>query len=279
MIELGNPKLSVRRQCTLLSLNRSSYYYEPCQETELNQKLMRLIDEKHLERPYFGRRKMAEWLVKEGYDVNYKRVGRLMQKLCIEGITPGPKTSKPSKEHVKYPYLLKNLCINRVNHVWGTDITYIPVASGYLYLVAVMDWYSRYVLAWKLSNTLDSDFCIQALKEALKLDKPEIFNSDQGVQFTSGKFTEVLKAKNIQISMDGKGRALDNIYVERLWRTVKYEEVYLKSYEDGEMAYGELKNYLKFYNEERQHQALKYMTPREVFSSRELIPGNEIMMR
>lgn len=279
MIELKYPQLSLRKQCELLSLNRSSYYYLPCQETELNQKLMRLIDEKHLERPYYGRRRMTEWLIKQGYDVNYKRIGRLMLKLCIEGITPGPKTSTSAKMHIKYPYLLKKLCINRVNHVWGTDITYIPVGTGYLYLVAVMDWYSRYVLAWRLSNSLESDFCIKALQEALKRDKPEIFNSDQGTQFTSGNFTNVLKRNGIQISMDGKGRALDNIYVERLWRTVKYEEVYLKSYEDGEIAYKELKSYLKFYNEERQHQALKYMTPWEVFKTRKLIPGNEIMMK
>lgn len=279
MIEPKHSMLSIRKQCELLMLNRSGYYYEPCPETEINLALMKRVDEKHLECPFYGSRRMTIFLNNEGYCVNRKRVQRLMVKLGIEGMMPGPKTSKSKESHYKYPYLLRNLCIDHVNQVWGTDITYIPVTEGYIYLVAVLDWFSRYVLSWKLSNSLEGKFCVEALEEALEKGKPEIFNSDQGIQFTSSVFTNTLKNNGIQISMDGKGRALDNIYVERLWRTIKYEEVYIKSYEDVKMAHDELCKYLNFYNKERPHQSLKNYTPREVFEEHKFIPGNEIRMK
>jgi len=279
LIELGHLELSLRRQCELLSLNRSCHYYKACEETEENLELMRIIDEQHLERPFYGSRRMTVCLQGKGYPINRKRVQRLMRNLGIEGLTPKHQTTRPYEKAYKYPYLLRNLRIDHVNQVWGTDITYIPVNRGYLYLVAVLDWFSRYILSWRLSDSLESKFCVEALQEALEQGVPEIFNSDQGIQFTSANFTNTLKEKGIQISMDGKGRALDNIYVERLWRTVKYEEVYLKSYEDGETASKELKDYLLFYNEERPHQSLKYSTPREVFKEGKFISGNEIVIR
>jgi putative transposase len=271
--------LSIRKQCHLLGLNRSIHYYIPCEGTELNLKIMRLIDEKHLERPFYGSRRMMHWLIGLGYEVNRKRVQRLMALLCIEGLMPKPRTTIPSVKRYKYPYLLRNICIDHVNHVWGTDITYIPLNNGFVYLVAVLDWFSRYILSWRLSTNLESEFCREALEEALEKGKPEIFNTDQGTQFTCGNFIEALTKQDIKISMDGKGRALDNIYVERLWRSIKYEEVYLKSYEDTKAAQKELKNYLQFYNDERPHQSLKYSTPKEVFLGRKFIPGNEIIMK
>lgn len=246
-------------------MSRSSYYYEPASETELNLKLMKLIDEIYTERPFYGTRKVTEELMKNGYEINRKRTQRLMQKMGIRVIYPRPNLSKPNKAHRTYPYLLKGVVIEEVNHVWSTDITYIPVKKGYLYLVAVLDWFSRYVLTWELSNNLESDFCINVLEEALEMGKPKIFNSDQGTQFTSNRFVDILKRHDVQISMDGRGRAFDNIFVERLWRTVKYEEVYCKAYESCEEAKKNLSEYFKFYNKKRIHQSLDYKTPEEIY--------------
>jgi putative transposase len=233
MIELNHGQLSIRRQCELLGLNRASLYYQPVPESKENLHLMRLIDEQYLETPFYGSRRMTAWLEGEGYCVNRKRVQRLMRLMGIEAVYPRPHTSKANPSHKVYPYLLRDLAIVRPNHVWSTDITYIPLPRGYMYLVAIIDWYSRYVLSWKLSNTMDTGFCLDALEEALSLGKPTIFNSDQGSQFTSLEFTGRLEAEEIAISMDGRGRALDNIFAERLWRSVKYEDIYIKDYENG----------------------------------------------
>jgi putative transposase len=254
----------VRRQCQLLGLHRSAWYYEPVPETEANLALMRRIDEQYLRTPFYGSRRMAAWLEREGHLVNRKRVQRLMRLMGLEAIYPKPRTTVTVACH-KYPYLLRNLEITRPNQVWASDITYVPLRSGYLYLTAVLDWYSRYVLAWQLSNSLDSDFCLLALNEALERGRPEIFNTDQGVQYTSREFTGRLTAAGIAISMDGRGRALDNVFVERLWRSVKYEEVYLKAYASGAECRSGLTAYLKFYCEERPHQGLGYRTPSEVY--------------
>jgi len=226
---------------------------------------MRLIDEQYMRHPEFGYPRMTDWLREEGHAVNHKRVARLMRRMGIQAITPGPHTSKPAPEHKIYPYLLRNVEIERVNQVWSTDITYIPMRYGFMFLVAVIDWYSRYVLAWELSNTLESQFCVAALNGALTQGTPEIFNTDQGSQFTSETFTDVLLDQGITISMDGRGRALDNVFIERLWWTVKYEEVYPKSYADGHALYRGLDNYFGYYNAERKHSALDKRTPSEVF--------------
>ena len=258
--------ISLQRQCQLLSVHRSSYYYEPCRETDLNLELMGEIDKIYSDIPSYGSRRIAEALINQGYNINRKRVQRLMRIMGIGVIYPRPNLSKPNLNHRRFPYLLKGVKIENVNHVWSTDITYIPLRSGYLYLVAVLDWFSRYVLTWRLLNNLESGFCIDALKEALEVGKPKIFNSDQGSQFTCNKFLEILEAGNIEISMDGKGRAFDNIYIERFWRTVKYEEVYCKAYESFEEAKENLGFYIKHYNEKRLHQSLGYRTPNEVFT-------------
>ncbi len=228
---------------------------------------MKILDEQYMEAPFFGREKHTEWLKRKGYNVNHKRIGRLLNKMGIQAMVPGPNTSKKNPRNPIFPYLLKNMEINKPNQVWAADITWIPTSKGYLYLVAVIDWHSRYILSWCLSRTMHSDFCIEALEKALEIGKPEIFNTDQGTQFTGHEFTEVLKANEIKISMDGKGRYQDNIIVERLWRSVKYEEVYLKNYETGEEAYDNLEWYMKFYNEERTHMSLKYQTPAEIYFS------------
>jgi len=255
----------VSKQCDLLGLSKGALYYEPVPETPLNLELMKMIDKQYLKRPFYGSRKMTSYLCSEGYEVNRKRVQRLMRKMGLEAIYPGPNLSKRRQEHQVYPYLLRGLDIVRPNQVWATDVTYIPMSEGFLYLVAVMDLFSRYVLSWKLSNTLESQFCIDALRKALEMATPEIFNTDQGCQFTSNDFTGVLKKKEIKISMDGKGRAFDNIFVERLWRSVKYEEVYLKDYQGGEEAHNSIKEYFNFFNKERPHQALGNMTPEQVY--------------
>jgi putative transposase len=257
--------LSVRRQCTLLGLNRSTWYYEPVPETAENLALMRRIDEQYLRTPFYGSRRMTVWLERAGAKVNRKRVQRLMRLMSLEAIYPRPRTTLAGKGHKIYPYLLRDLEITRSDQVWSADITYVPLRSGYLYLTAILDWYSRYVLAWRLSNSLDSDFCVAALEEALGRGRPEIFNTDQGVQFTSREFTGRLEAAAVSISMDGRGRALDNVFVERLWRAVKYEEVYLKAYASGSECQTGLRAYLKFYCEERPHQSLGYRTPAEVY--------------
>ena len=262
MIEPTHDALSLRRQCELLGLARGSWYYEPAGETKQNLKLMRRIDELYLQRPYFGSRRVGDEL-----KVNRKRVQRLMRLMGLEAIYPKPRTTLRNADHKIYPYLLRNLEIVRPNQVWSTDITYIPMQSGFLYLTAVLDWYSRYVLAWRLSNSLDSTFCIEALEEALAGGQPEIFNTDQGVQFTSVAFTSCLASRGVAISMDGRGRALDNVFIERLWRTVKYEEVYLKDYEDAWQAETSLREYFEFYCHGRRHQALEKRTPAEVYGA------------
>jgi putative transposase len=264
MIGAGGATLTIQRQCELLGLARSSYYYQPRAMSSLNLKLMRLIDEQYTRTPFFGSPKMTRWLRGQGYEINHKRVERLMRVMGLAAIAPGPHTSRKHPEHPVYPYLLRGLEIVRPNQVWSTDITYIPMASGFLYLVAIMDWFSRFVLSWRLSNTMDVAFCLEALEEALGLGCPEIFNSDQGAQFTSLEFTGLLAQQGIQISMDGRRRAVDNIFIERLWRSVKYEEVYLKDYQDGIEAFAGLGGYFRFYNGERPHQALDYRTPGEV---------------
>jgi len=252
-----------------VGLNRATWYYQPASETQFNLHLMRLIDAKYLERPFFGWRRMTHYLRKEGYQVNHKRVRRLMGKMGIQAIYPKPKASQAAEGHKIYPYLLRNREITRVNQVWSSDITYVPLHGGFMYLVAVMDWHSRYVLAWQLSNTLDGTFCVDALHQALSWGTPDIFNTDQGAQFTAHAYTSVLQDAGIRISMDGKGRALDNIFIERLWRTVKYEDIYLKDYETVPLLYAGLDDYFQFYNHERPHQSLAYATPAEVHFARD----------
>ncbi len=266
LVEPEHPELSVRRQCELLGLNRASYYYEPATESALNLELMRLIDEQYMRTPFYGYPKMTVWLRKQGYRVNEKRIYRLMQTMGLQAIYPKPKLSQPGSAHKVYPYLLRELEIVRANQVWSADITYLPMPKGFMYLVAVMDWYSRYVLAWQLSNTLDGLFCQVALHQALTLVKPEIFNTDQGTQFTATAFTDILEAASIRISMDGRGRAFDNIFIERLWRNVKYEDVYLKGYVSVPALAAGLTDYFLFYNHERPHQSLGYRTPAEVYA-------------
>ena len=258
----SNDTLSIRRQCELLGVNRSSLYYVPVEPDADELELMRRMDELHLEHPSFGSRMLTQTLKREGRVINRKRVQRLMRLMGLESTAPKPNTSKPSPEHPVYPYLLRNMTITRVNHVWASDITYIPMARGFAYLVAIIDWYSRRVLTWRLSNTSDSSFCVEALREALmRYGRPEIFNTDQGSQFTSEDFTRVLLDHGIKISMDGKGRCIDNIFVERLWRSLKYEEVYLYAYESLIEARESIGRYFRFFNDERPHQALGYQTP------------------
>ena len=262
-----NEHLSIARQCKLLGLARSTYYHEAAGESEENLRLMRLIDEQFLERPFFGSRRMTQWLIRQGFEVNRKRVQRLMRLMGLEAIYPKRSTSKSCPHHRVYPYLLRNVSIDRPDHVWSADITYVPLARGFMYLVAVLDWHSRFILSWELSNTLDSDFCVAALEAALARCRPEIFNTDQGAQFTSQAFTGKLLAEGVAISMDGRGRALDNVFIERLWRTVKYESIYLRGYETaGELERG-LRSFFEFYCYERPHMALNYLTPWEVYSA------------
>jgi len=267
VVDPSHPSLSVVCQCKLLSISRSGLYYQPQGVSEEDFTLMKLIDRQYLATPFYGARRMAVWLKNQGYRVNRKRVRRLMRIMGIRAIYRRPRTSKPAPGHKIYPYLLSGMEITRPNQVWATDITYIPMARGFLYLVAIMDWYSRYVLSWRLSNTLDASFCVEALEEALGKGRPDIFNTDQGAQFTGEAFTGLLQQHGVRISMDGKGRYSDNLFIERLWRTVKYEEVYLKAYQDGRDARAGIGNYFRFYNTERPHQALGYRTPAEVFNS------------
>lgn len=260
-------QLSITRQCELLSLSHSSYYYQPKSISDEERILLRLLDEQYLKTPFYGSRKMTIHLCELGYQVNRKRVQRLMRDLGIEAIYPKPRLSKANLAHQVYPYLLRDLNIETANQVWCTDITYLPVLRGHFYLVAVMDWYSRKILSWRISNTLDVDFCIDALQEALnRFGCPSIFNSDQGSQFTSNTFTQALKEKGIRISMDGKGRYLDNIFIERFWRTLKYELIYIKCFEDGIHLKQEVKDWFNWYNEERPHQALDYQKPDQVYA-------------
>jgi putative transposase len=265
MIEINHPALSVRRQCELIGLNRSTYYWQPAGESPLNLELMRLIDQEYTRAPFYGYRKMTARLNNQhGFAVNHKRVARLMGTMGLQAVYPKPRLSIPNKAHKTYPYLLRGLDITRPNQVWCADITYVPMPNGFMYLVAVMDWYSRYVLAWQLSNTLDGAFCLETLRRALQRGQPDIFNTDQGVQFTATDFTDELAAAEVRISMDGRGRYLDNIFVERLWRSVKYEDIYLKEYETVPLLTTGLGDYFDLYNYERPHQSLGYLTPADV---------------
>ena len=267
-IDPAHKSLSIQRQCELIDLPRSSYYREQktAQESEENLALMRLIDEEYTRHPFYGSRQMRNYLRRQGHKVNRKRVQRLMQKMGIQSIAPKPNTSKPHPAHKIYPYLLRNLDIICPDQVWCSDITYIRLPGGFVYLTAVMDWYSRYVISWEISVTMDSDFCVSALESALRRHgRPEIFNTDQGAQFTSNDFTTTLLDQDIQISMDGKGRATDNIFIERLWRSVKYEEIYLKEYKTVNELIKSLKVYFDFYNNERSHSGLDDRTPAEVY--------------
>jgi len=273
MVERQSP-VSLRRQCVLLGLSRAALYYRPVQIGAYQLELMALIDRQYLRAPFYGARRLAAWLGTQGHTVNRKRVRRLMQLMGLAAIYQRPRTSRPAPEHRIYPYLLRGLVIERINQVWAADICYIPMARGFLYLVAVMDWVSRYVLAWRLSNLLDTSFCIAALEEALSKGRPEIFNTDQGSQFTGEDFTSVLCAHEVAISMDGRGRFSDNIFVERLWRSLKYEEVYLRAYESVAEARQGIASYFQFYNNERLHQALGYRTPRQVFENIRSTPGS-----
>ena len=257
--------MSIRQQCALLGLARSSYYYEPAAESEENLLLMRLLDEQYTRTPFYGSRKMTAWLHTQGYPVERKRVRRLLQLMGLEPIYPKPHLSIAGVVVQRYPYLLRGMRIERCNQVWSCDITYIRLLRGFIYLIAVMDWYSRYVLSWEISITLDTSFCLEALDRALKVATPEIFNTDQGVQFTSTEFVNRLKAAAIRISWDGRGRALDNMFVERLWRSVKYEEVYMKDYQSVPDAVRNIQTYFTFYNQERLHQALDYQTLAQVY--------------
>ena len=268
MIEKDHPYVSLRRQCELIGLSRATFYYEPAKESALNLLLMRLIDEQYMKTPFYGRRRMTAHLVRAGYAINPKRVARLMETMGLFALYPKKKTSVSASQHRVYPYLLRGLDIVAPNQVWSADITYIPMAYGFMYLVAILDWYSRYVLSWKLSNTLDSAFCLSALNQALQMARPDIFNTDQGAQFTACAFTSRLEQAMVRISMDGRGRAFDNIFIERLWRSVKYEEVYLNDYARVPALDQGLARYFSFYNDQRPHQSLCYQTPAEVHFAR-----------
>jgi len=265
LVEVDHPELSVRHQCELLGLNRSTFYYEPTGASPEDLRLLRLIDEQDTAYPFYGSRKMTEWLTRQGEEINRKRVQRLMRVMGLEAIYPKPRLSAAGRGHKIYPYLLRDVKIERPNQVWSTDITYVPIPSGFMYLAAVIDWYSRYVISWRLSNTLDGGFCLEMLEEALRSGSPEVFNTDQGAQFTAEAFTGRLLSAGVAVSMDGRGRALDNVFVERLWRTVKYEDIYIRCYETvAELLQG-LTRYFAFYNQERIHQSLGYETPAEVY--------------
>ena len=269
MIEAKHPRLSIVGQCELVRIARSSYYYTGKGETPLNLELMRVVDEQFMETPWYGSRQMARHLRRKGYGVGRKRIRRLMRRMGLAAIYQAPRTSEPHPEHRVYPYLLRGMTIDRPNQVWCSDLTYIPMQRGFLYLVAIMDWASRKVLSWRLSNTMDADFCVEALEEALGIyGAPEIFNTDQGSQFTSLQFTQVLKEAGVRISMDGKGRWMDNIFIERLWRSLKYECVYLRDFQVGSEARGEIGTWMRYYDEDRPHSALGDRTPAEAYHGR-----------
>lgn len=264
LIQPNHPEISISRQCELIALPRSSYYYEPAGESDYNLELMRIIDEQYLQTPFFGSRQMTRWLRRQEHPVNRKRIQRLMQIMGLEATVPGPHTSRPHPEHMIYPYLLRGMVLRHSNLVWSADITFVPMPVGFMYLVAIIDWYSRFVLAWRLSNTIDTPFCLDALAIALEDGTPCIFNTDQGCQFTSSDFTGQLLAEGILISMDGRGRALDNVFIERLWRSVKYEDIYLRDYGSVPELEQGLADYFRFYNHERPHSSLDGRTPAEV---------------
>ena len=266
LVSVKHPRLSVVRQCGLVDISRSSYYYTPSVENEYNLELMCKIDRQFLETPFYGSRQMARHLRRHGYAVGRTRIRRLMRTMGLQAIYQKPRTSMPNTQHRIYPYLLRNLSVERPNQVWCADITYIPMRRGFLYLVAVMDWHTRAVLSWRLSNTMDSTFCVEALTEALsRYGTPEIFNTDQGSQFTSAEFTDVLSGAGVRISMDGRGRWMDNVFIERLWRSLKYESVYLREFETGLDAQCEIEKWLRFYNMERPHSFFGDKTPMEVY--------------
>jgi putative transposase len=270
MIEPEHSELSIARQCELVSISRSGFYYRPAGETPLNLALMRLIDRQFLEAPWYGSRQMARHLRREGYTVGRKRVRRLMAKMGLAPIYQRPRTTVPHPEHRIHPYLLRDLVIDRPNQVWCSDITYIPMRRGFLYLVAVMDWTSRKVLSWRVSNTMDVAFCLEALEEALaRFGKPEILNTDQGSQFTSPRFTGVLQEAGVRISMDGRGRWMDNVFIERLWRSLKYECVYLHAFETGSELRAGLSRWISYYNDRRPHSTLDGCTPDEAYGASE----------
>ena len=266
MVDPDHPQLSIQRQCQLLRVSCSSYYYQPKKISEEELTLLRLLDEQYMKTPFYGSRKLTVFLCSMGYEINRKRVMRLMNQLGLQTIYPKKKTTVSNPNHEIYPYLLRELVVNRANQVWCTDITYLPVEKGHFYLVAIMDWFSRKVLSWRISNTMDVYFCKSALEEALlNYNSPEIFNSDRGSQFTSKEFTECLKQSEIKISMDGRGRCYDNIFIERLWRSIKYELIYLHSFDDGKHLTKEVRKWFNWYNQKRPHQALDYQTPDEVY--------------
>lgn len=266
MIEKDHSGLSLVQQCDVLGIHRSGLYYVPCAESEKNLAIMRLLDEQYFKTPFYGIRRLTAWLQEQGYNVNGKRVKRLMDIMGWKTIFRGYSTSKPGKGRKVYPYLLKGLVTSKVNQVWATDITYVPMRKGFMYLCAIIDVHTRYVVNWSISNTMSAEWCCEVLEEAIKVHgKPEIHNSDQGSQFTSELFTGCLKEHDVQISMDGKGRAIDNIYVERLWRSVKYEHVYLHTPADGVALYEGLSKYFTFYNRERLHQSLGYLAPEVLY--------------
>ena len=262
----------------MLDISRSGLYYHPAGVSDADLTLMKLIDKQYMETPFYGARKMAVWLKSERHSVNRKHVRRLMQLMGLRAIYRRPRTSQPAPGNKIYPYLLNGLKITRPNQVWCADVTYIPMARGFLYLGVIMDWYSRYVLAWRLSNTLDAEFCVEALAEALRKGRPDIFNTDQGTQFTGKAFTGLLEQHGVNISMDGRGSYNNNLFIERLWRTVKYEEVYLKAYGDGREARAGIGDYFRFYNTQRPHQALGYRTPAEVYFSNRVVITEEAVV-
>ncbi|GAC1350765.1 MAG: hypothetical protein NVSMB27_36420 [Ktedonobacteraceae bacterium] len=266
LIEPEHRSISLARQCELVGLARSSYYYQPLPESEENLLLMRLLDEQYTRTPFYGIKKMTACLRTQGHEVNHKRVARLLRQMGLMAVYPTPRLSQPGEQSVRYPYLLRGMSIDRVNQVWSTDITSIRLQRGFLYLVAIIDWFSRYVLAWRTSITLETAFCLEALEQAFEKAQPDIFNNDQGSQFTSTEFTNRLKAADVRISWDGRGRALDNIFVERLWRSGNYEEGYLKEYQSISEAESGLNEYFQFYNQDRLHQALEYHRPSQVYS-------------
>ena len=266
LVSVKHSRLSVVRQCGLVDISRSSYYYTPSVENEYNLELMCKIDRQFLKTPFYGSRQMARHLRRQGYAVGRTRIRRLMRRMGLQAIYQKPRTSMPNTQHRVYPYLLRNLSVERPNQVWCADITYIPMRRGFLYLVAVMDWHTRAVLSWRLSNSMDSGFCVEALTEALsRYGTPEIFNTDQGSQFTSAEFTDVLSGAGVRISMDGRGRWMDNVFIERLWRSLKYESVYLREFETGLDAQCEIEKWLRFYNMERPHSFFGDKTPMEVY--------------
>jgi putative transposase len=272
MIDPDHQRLSIRRQCELVSISRASFYRQPADETPENLELMRIIDEAFMETPWYGSRQMARHLRRQGWCVGRKRVRRLMRKIGLSPIYQAPKTSAPHPQHRIYPYLLRHLSIERPNQVWCADVTYIPMRRGFLYLVAIMDWFSRKVLAWRLSNTMDTDFCVAALEEAIaRYGRPDIFNTDQGSQFTSFTFTTTLKDAGIRISMDGRGRWMDNVFIERLWRSLKYECVFLSAFETGSEARSGIGSWIDYYNRRRPHSTFGGRTPDEVYATAEMM--------